>query len=60
MYKAQLWTLLGTNGTAWFEYEGKRYILHSVERESGSGYQFNLRVSDENNRYSTLYIRTLD
>lgn len=60
MYKKDLFSILSTNGTAWFEWEGKRYILHAIERESGSGYQFNLRVSDEQNVYSTIYIMTLD
>lgn len=60
MTKFQIFALLTKNGTAYFTHHGKRYILLSVERESGCGSSFNLRVMDDNRNVSYIYVKTVD
>lgn len=61
MTKQQLFDVLTTNGIALFTYNGVEYILHSIERESGSGNTFNVRCTHVKANYTAnLFIRIVD
>lgn len=40
--------------------DGRKGIVQSVEREDGSGYNFNITVSFPNHTTETFYVRTID
>jgi hypothetical protein len=57
--KSQLFTILGSKD-ARIMLNGFPYILRSIERESGSGHDFNLYVYGANSSKHSFYVRTAD
>lgn len=61
MTKWQLFSLLTKDGRADIELYGVRGILQSVERESGNGRCFNLRILVlESGKEENIFIKTSD
>ncbi len=61
MTKFQLFSLLArSNNSQTVTVAGVTGLLQSIEREDGSGHNFNVTLSLADNTYTTVFVKTVD